>query len=32
MIGPIPGTLISRSQPASRRAMTSISTDKSSMR
>src|SRR6266516_2704232 len=32
MIGPIPGTLISRSQPASRRAMASISPDKSSMR
>jgi len=28
MIGPIPGTLIKRSQPASRRARTSISLDK----
>src|SRR6266700_7634856 len=32
MLGPIPGTLISRSQPASRRAMASISPDKPSMR
>ncbi len=32
MIGPIPGTLISRSQPASRWAMASISPDKASMR
>src|SRR6202023_1003898 len=32
MIGPIPGTLISRSQPASWRAMASISFDKPSMR
>src|SRR5262249_43609484 len=32
MIGPIPGTLISRWQPASRRAIASISLDKPSMR
>jgi hypothetical protein len=32
MIGPIPGTLINRSQPASRRARTSISLDKLSIR
>src|ERR1035437_919284 len=32
MIGPMPGTLISRSQPASRRAMASISPDKPSIR
>src|SRR6266700_1198459 len=32
MIGPIPGTLISRSQPASRWAMASITPDKASMR
>src|SRR6516225_3732283 len=32
MIGPIPGTLIKRSQPTSRRARTSISLDRPSMR
>src|ERR1019366_8775494 len=32
MIGPMPGTLISRSQPASRRAIASISPDKPSIR